>query len=101
MKKEQKESVIEEVMQNFDFEKAHAYMVINDEWFFEDGKKFRPTVDDVKKMARELLEYVFNLHQKFPGFLSTTRYNFTAAVTDEDMELMYHPITSTAFADNV
>ena len=99
MKKEQKESIIEEVMQNFDFEKAHAYMVINDEWFFEDGKKFRPTVDDVKKMARELLEYAFNVHLKFPDFLSTTRYNFTAAVTAEDMELMYHPITSTAFAD--
>ena len=99
MKKEQKESIIEEVMRNFDFEKAHAYMVINDEWFFEDGKKFRPTIEDVKKMARELLEYAFNVHQKFPDFLSTTRYTFTAAVTDEDMELMYHPITSTAFAD--
>ena len=99
MKKEQKESVIEEVMQKFDFEKAHAFMVINDEWFFEDGKKFRPTIEDVKKMARELLEYAFNVHQKFPDFLSTTRYNFTAAVTAEDMELMYHPITSTAFAD--
>jgi hypothetical protein len=101
MKKEQKESVIEEVMQNFDFEKAHAYMVINDEWFYNDGEKYRPTVEDVKKMARELLEYAFKLHQKFPDFLSTTRYNFTAAVTDEDMELMYHPITSTTFADNV
>lgn len=100
MKKEQKESIIEKVIQNFDFEKAHAFMVINDEWFFEDGKKFRPTVDDVKKMARELLEYAFNLHQKFPDFFSTNRYNFTVAVTAEDMELMYHPITSTAFADN-
>ena len=99
MKKEQKKRVIEEVMRNFDFEKAHAFMVINDEWFYEDGKKFRPTIEDVKKMARELLEYAFNVHQKFPDFLSTTRYTFTAAVTDEDMELMYHPITSTAFAD--
>ena len=97
MKKEIKERIIGEVMRDFDFEKAHAYMVINDEWFFEDGKKFRPTIEDVKKMARELLEHAFNVHQKFPDFLSTTRYNFTAAVTDEDMELMYHPITSTAF----
>ena len=100
MKKESKKRMIEEVMRNFDFEKAHAFMVINDEWFYNDGEKYRPTVEDVKKMARELLEYAFNVHQKFPDFFTTTRYNFTVAVTDEDMELMYHPITSTAFADN-
>ena len=100
MKKESKKRVIEEVMQNFDFEKAHAFMAINDEWFFEDGKKFRPTVDDVKKMARELLENAFDTRQKYPDFFSTTRYTFTAVATDEDMELICHPLTSTAFADN-
>ena len=42
MKKEMKKRVIEEVMQNFDFEKAHAFMVINDEWFYNDGEKYRP-----------------------------------------------------------
>ena len=99
MKKEKKESVIEEVMQNFDFEKAHAYMVINDEWFFEDGEKYRPTVEDVKKMAHELLADAFDLRQKEPDFFSMTRYNFTAVVTDEDMELIYHPLTSIAVAD--
>ena len=72
MKKEQKKRVIEEVMRNFDFEKAHAFMVINDEWFYDDGEKYRPTVEDVKKMARELLEDAFDTRQKYPDFFSTT-----------------------------
>ena len=100
MKKESKKRVIEEVMQNFDFEKAHAFMVINDEWFYNDGEKYRPTVEDVKKMARELLEDAFDTRQKYPDFFSTTRYTFTAVATDEDMELIYHPLTSIAFAGN-
>ena len=100
MKKEKKESVIEEVMQNFDFEKAHAFMVINDDKFYKDGEEYQPTVEDVKKIARELLEDAFDTRQKYPDFFSTTRGCLTAVVTDEDMELIYHPITYIAFADN-
>ncbi len=72
-------------------------MVINDEWFYNDGEKYRPTVEDVKKMARELLENAFDTRQKYPDFFSTTRYTFTAVATDEDMELIYHPLTSIGY----
>jgi hypothetical protein len=48
-------------------------------------------------MARELLEDAFDTRQKYPDFFSTTRYTFTAVATDEDMELIYHPLTSIGY----
>ena len=103
IKKELRDRMIEEVMSEFDFEKVHAFMVINGETFYENGKRFTPTVDDVKQVARGLLEDAFDTHQREPDFISTSVYNFTAEVTSEDaiLELYYRPFHSSSYADDL
>lgn len=51
IKKELRDRMIEEVMSEFDFEKVHAFMVINGETFYECGTRFTPTVEDLREMA--------------------------------------------------
>ena len=53
IKKELRDRMIEEVMGEFDFEKVHAFMVINEEKFYEGGNYYTPTVDDVKQVAAD------------------------------------------------
>ena len=103
IKKELRDRMIEEVMSEFDFEKVHAFMVINGETFCEDGKLYTPTVNDVKQVARGLLEDAFDTHQRDPEFISTSVYNFTAEVSGEDgiLELSYHPFSSGSCADDL
>ena len=103
IKKELRDRMIDEVMSEFDFEKVHAFMVINGETFYENGKRYTPTVDDVKQVARKLLEDAFDSYQKDPEFISTSVYNFTAEVTGEDgiLELYYHPFHSSSYADDL
>ena len=102
IKKELKDKMINEIMSEFEFEKVHAFMVINGETFYEDGKRYTPTVEDLREVARKLLEDAFDTHQREPDFISTSVYNFTAEVTAEDgiLELYYHPFHSSSYADN-
>lgn len=103
IKKELRDRMIEDVMCEFDFEKVHAFMVINEEKFYEGGNYYTPTVDDVKQVARGLLEDAFDTHQREPDFISTSVYNFTAEVTAEDgiLELYYRPFSSRSYADDL
>ena len=103
IKKELRDRMIEEIMGEFEFEKVHAFMVINGETFYEDGKRYTPTVDDVKQVARKLLEDAFDSYQRDPEFISTSVYNFTAEVTGEDgiLELYYRPFSSGSCADDL
>ena len=103
IKKELRDRMIEKIMSEFEFEKVHAFMVINGETFCEDGKLYTPTVNDVKQVARGLLEDAFDTHQREPDFISTSVYNFTAEVTAEDgiLELYYRPFSSRSYADDL
>ena len=103
IKKELRERMIEEVMSEFDFEKVHAFMVINGETFYECGTRFTPTVEDLREVARKLLENAFDSYQENPDFISTSVYNFTAEVTGEDgiLTLYYHPFHSSSYADDL
>ena len=102
IKKELRDRMIEEIMSEFEFEKVHAFMVINEETFYEDGTRFTPTVENLREVARKLLEDAFDSYQKDPEFISTSVYNFTAEVTGEDgiLELYYHPFSSGSCADD-
>jgi hypothetical protein len=95
--------MIEDIMSEFEFEKVHAFMVINEEKFYKDGEYYTPTVDDVKQVARGLLEDAFDTHQREPDFIYTSVYHFTAEVTAEDgiLELYYRPFSSRSFADDL
>lgn len=103
IKKELRGRMINEIMSEFEFEKVHAFMVINEEKFYEGGNYYTPTVDDVKQVARGLLEDAFDTHQREPDFISTSVYNFTAEVTGEDgiLALYYHPFHSSSYADDL
>ena len=103
IKKELRDRMIEKIMSEFEFEKVHAFMVINGEEFYEGGKCFTPTVNDVKQVARGLLEDAFDSYQKDPEFISTSVYNFTAEVTANDgiLELYYRPFSSGVCADDL
>lgn len=102
IKKELRDRMIEKIMSEFEFEKVHAFMVINNETFYN-GEEYHPTIDDVKRVARELLVDAFDTHQRHPDFISTSVYNFTAEVTGEDgiLELYYRPFSSGACADDL
>ena len=103
IKKELRDRMIEEVMSEFDFEKVNAFMVINGETFYECGTRFTPTVEDLREVARKLLENAFDSYQENPDFISTSVYNFTAEVTSEDaiLELYYRPFSSRSYADDL
>ena len=102
IKKELRDRMIEEIMSEFEFEKVHAFMVINGETFYEDGTRFTPTVENLREVARKLLEDAFDSYQKDPEFISASMYNFSAEVTGEDgiLELYYRPFSSGSCADD-
>lgn len=95
--------MIEEIMSEFEFEKVHAFMVINEETFYKDGNYYTPTVEDLREIARKLLEDAFDTHLREPDFISTSVYHFTAEVTAEDgiLELYYRPFSSRSYADDL
>lgn len=102
IKKELKDRMINEIMSEFEFEKVHAFMVINDETFYECGTRFTPTVENLREVARKLLEDAFDSYQRDPEFISSSVYNFTAEVTGEDgiLELYYRPFSSRSYAED-
>ena len=102
IKKELKDKMIKEIMSEFEFEKVHAFMVINDETFYRNGEEYHPTIDDVKRVARNLLVDAFDTHQRDPDFLSTSACKLTAEVTGEDgiLELSYRPFSYASFAED-
>lgn len=102
IKKELRDRMIEEIMSEFEFEKVHAFMVINGETFYEDWKRYTPTVENLREVARKLLEDAFDSYQRDPEFISTSVYNFTAEVTGEDgiLELYYRPFSSRSYAED-
>lgn len=103
IKKELKDKMINEIMSEFEFEKVHAFMVLNNETFYECGTRFTPTVENLREVARKLLEDAFDSYQKDPKFIYTSVYKFTAEVTGEDgiLELYYRPFSSGVCADDL
>jgi hypothetical protein len=73
------EDLVQPVLDEFDFEKVHKVMTaIRWQWFDGEGPDHVPTVDQLKKKARELLESViglkYNSNITGTGGLWTKRY---------------------------
>jgi hypothetical protein len=53
------EEQIDDIMDDFDFDKVHKIMeFLNWEWWFEENEKRVPEVSELRKKAREYLRYV-------------------------------------------
>lgn len=77
---------IDEILDNFDFEKVREVMIfLNWKWFFSSGYRI-PTVDEIKDSAIKLLNEVASNKNKT---YSVATGGFKASKYDKDLELEF------------
>ena len=90
MKKEQiAEKMIEEIMEDFDFEKVHRVMVLTDhKWANMNGTEKVPSIYRIMKNAEELLRTCASHYGDKDNF-SASSGGFTAGLDDGTLFLQY------------
>ncbi len=100
MKDNQRQAMIAEVMENFDFETVHRVMTQLDwQWAIEHGEKAVPSVYRLMKQAEQLLtdvaKYDDRQHHEFAT--GGLRAIFSE---DEDLELRFEIESSTSYSED-
>ena len=97
MKQNQREAMIAEVMEGFDFEQVHKVMTVLDwKWAIDNGVEMVPTHYRIMKRAEKLLNEVSQYEDKLRHEIATGGFR---AVFDEneDLELRFEIETSVSY----
>ena len=100
MKENQREAMIDEIMEHFDFEKVHKVMSFLDwEWDIGDGEQTVPSTYRLMKQAKQMLKYITQYDDKEYHEMATG--GFRAVLNEEgDLELRFEITKSASFNDD-